>query len=140
KIIATQLSKHITDHMGINFIERLQRETGASVAFIMQAYVIAESIYGMEDLWKQIEELDLKVNTAVQQKMMLQIYYLIRRATRWFLRNLKPNLLIEESINQYAKPIAELMKQLPTLLTESDKEILELEMTSLLDQGVPEVL
>ena len=31
EIIATQLAKSITDHMGINFIERLQRETGASV-------------------------------------------------------------------------------------------------------------
>jgi glutamate dehydrogenase len=140
EIIATQLGKYITDHMGINFIERLQRETGASVAFIMQAYVIAESIYGMEDLWKQIEILDLKVNTAVQQKMMLQIYYLIRRATRWLLRNLKPGLSIEETIKQYKKPIAELVQQLPDLLTESDKELLEFETASLLDQGVPESL
>ncbi len=28
EIIATQLGKQITDHMGINFVERLQRETG----------------------------------------------------------------------------------------------------------------
>lgn len=140
EIIATQLSKHITDHMGINFVERLQRETGASVAFIMRAYVIAKSIYGMEEMWSQIEALDLKVNTAVQQKMMLQIYYLIRRATRWFLRNLKPNFNIDAIINQYTKSITELIKQLPNLLTESDQELLELEKSSLLDQGVPEEL
>ncbi len=136
EIIATQLGKHITDRMGVNFIERLQRETGASVAFIVRAYVVAEQIYGMDELWKQIESLDLKVNTAVQQKMMLQIYYLIRRATRWFLRNLKPNLDIEKVIHHYAKPIAELIKQLPQLLTESDQELLKLETDSLLDQGV----
>jgi len=140
EIIATQLSKHITDHMGVNFVERLQRETGASVAFIMRAYVITKSIYGMEEMWGQIEALDFKVNTAVQQKMMLQIYYLIRRATRWFLRNLKPNFNIETVINQYTKSISELINKLPTLLTESDQELLELETASLLDQGVPEVL
>ncbi len=140
EIIATQLGKHITDHMGVNFVERLQRETGASVAFIMRAYIVAEKIYGMEELWKQIEALDLKVNTTVQQKMMLQIYYLIRRATRWFLRNLKPNFNIEAVANQYAKPIAELISQLPNLLTEADKEALEIETVSLLDQGVPEAL
>ncbi len=140
EIIATQLGKHITDHMGVNFVERLQRETGASVAFIMRAFIVAERIYGMEELWKQIEALDLKVNTAVQQKMMLQIYYLIRRATRWFLRNLKPNFSIEDVANHYEKPIAELMHQLPNLLTDIDKEILEIETSSLLDQGVPHEL
>jgi glutamate dehydrogenase len=140
EIIATQLGKHITDHMGVNFVERLQRETGASVAFIMRAYIVAERIYGMEELWKQIEALDLKVNTAVQQKMMLQIYYLIRRATRWFLRNLKPNFNIEEVAAHYEKPIAELIQQLPNLLTDVDKEILEIETSSLLDQGVPQGL
>ncbi len=140
EIIATQLGKHITDHMGVNFIERLQRETGASVAFIMRAYVIAEKIYGMEELWKEIEALDLKINTSVQQKMMLQIYFLTRRATRWFLRNQKPALNIQETIDYFSHPIAELIKQLPVLLTESDQELLNIETSALLDQGVPEVL
>ncbi len=140
EIIATQLGKHVTDHMGVNFVERLQRETGASVASIMRAYIVAESIYGMDDLWKEIEALDLKVSTAVQQKMMLQTYFLTRRATRWLTRNLKPDLTIQEAIDHFADPIAELMKQLPELVTESDREILETDTASLLDQGVPEVL
>ena len=63
EIIATQLCKSITDHMGINFVERLQRETGASVAFIIRAYVIAESIFHMEDIWHQITALDYKVES-----------------------------------------------------------------------------
>lgn len=140
EIIATQLSKHLTDHVGINFVERLQRETGASVAFIMRAFVIAENIYGMEDMWSEMEKLDLKVNPAVQQKIMLQIYYLIRRATRWFLRNIKLPLEIPEVINYFKKPIAELMEQLPTLLSDTDREHLELEAQALIDQGVPELL
>ncbi len=140
EIIATQLGKHITDYMGVNFIERLQRETGSSVAFIIRAFVIAESIYGVKELWKEIESLDLKINTSVQQRMMLQIYFLTRRATRWFLRNLKPTLDIQRSIDYFAHPIAELIEKLPTLLTESDRELLEQETASLLDQGVPKNL
>src|SRR6185312_15601036 len=121
-IIATQLGKHVTDHMGVNFVERLQRETGGSVAYIMRAYIVAENIYGIDDLWKEIEALDLKVSTAVQQKMMLQTYLLTRRATRWFLRNLKPNFNIQETIDYFVGPIAELTNQLAELLTESDRE------------------
>lgn len=140
EIIATQLGKNITDHMGVNFVERLQRETGASVAFIMRAYVIAESIYGMEDLWRQLEALDYKVSTSTQQKMMLQIYYLIRRATRWFLRSHKPDINIEKAIKDYSKPIAELIQQLPELLGEADLEKLMSETESFKEEGVSEDL
>jgi glutamate dehydrogenase len=58
EIIATQLCKSITDRMGINFVERLQRETGASTAFIIRAYSIASSIFHMEEIWEQIMSLD----------------------------------------------------------------------------------
>lgn len=137
EIIATQLSKTITDHMGINFVERLQRETGASIAFIMRTYVIAENIYGMNKLWQEIEALDYKVAPALQQRMMLQIYYLIRRATRWFLRARKPDIDIQQTIQDFAQPIAELMQQLPDILGEYDKEMLGAEIKSLVEQGAP---
>jgi glutamate dehydrogenase len=137
EIIATQLGKSITDHMGISLVERLQRETGASIAFIMRAYVIAESIYDMQDLWHEIEALDFKININVQHRMMLQIYLLIRRATRWFLRNYKPELEIEKTIDEFKKPIHELMNQLPNLLTATDLEDLQKEVNFYLEQGVP---
>ncbi|HLB57386.1 MAG TPA: NAD-glutamate dehydrogenase [Gammaproteobacteria bacterium] len=140
EIIATQLGKNVTDHMGVNFVERLQRETGSSVAFIMRAYAVAESIYDTPNLWHQIEALDHKVSVAVQQKMMLQIYYLIRRATRWFLRNRKPDMHIEKTILEFEQPIADLIKKLPDLLTETDIELLNIEMIALIEQGVPEPL
>jgi glutamate dehydrogenase len=137
EIIATQLSKSVTDHMGINFVERLQRETGAPVAFIMRAYVIAAAIFKLDDLWVQIEALDHAVPVTVQQKMMLQIYYLIRRSTRWFLRNRKPDLDIEASIRDFVQPIEDLIKQLPKLLTEDDSDMLQSEISLSEEEGVP---
>lgn len=140
EIIATQVSKIITDHMGVNFIERLQRETGAPIAFIIRAYAVAESIFSTEKLWHEIEALDLKVNTTIQQKMMLQIYYLIRRATRWFLRNRQPEISIEKTIQDFSKPIAKLIAHLPELITDLDKEQLNNETNTYIEQGVPEAL
>lgn len=140
EIIATQLSKHITDHMGVNFVERLHRETGASVAFIMRAYVIAESIYGVENLWKQIEVLDYQVSVSIQHKMMLQLYYLVRRATRWILRNRKPGLDLEATIHYFSASINELIISLPKLLTTAESEMMLQEIQSYQAQGVPETL
>lgn len=140
EIVATQLCKSMTDRMGINFVERLQRETGASIAFIIRSYVIAESIFNLEDLWSQITSLDFKVDTQIQYRMMLQIYYLIRRATRWFLRNRKPNMDVQETIDNFAPSIAELIKHLPQLLGERDKEAFDTAIQYLMEQGVPEKL
>lgn len=140
EIIATQLCKSITDRMGINFVERLQRETGASVAFIIRAYSIAENIFHMEELWQQIMALDFKVGQHIQYRMMLQIYYLIRRATRWLLRNRKPSLDIQKTIDDFAPPINELSKRLAQVLDGPDKEAYDAAINYLTDQGVPEKL
>lgn len=140
EIIATQVAKCITDHMGINFVERLQRETGASVDFIIRAFAIADELFGLNKYWHQIEELDWKVDVSIQQKMMLQLYYLIRRSTRWFLRNFKPDIQIETTVERFSEPLAELIKKLPSLLTEADRDQLNMVVKEYTDHGVPDAL
>ena len=140
EIIATQLCKSITDRMGVNFVERLQRETGASIAFVIRAFTVAESIFGMHETWEQIMALDYKVSQHIQYRMMLQTYYLIRRATRWFLRNRKPNMPIQKTIDDFALKIAELAKRLPEVLDNLDMEAYDAAFNYLIDQEVPEKL
>lgn len=140
EIIATQLCKSIADRMGINFVERLQRETGASIASIIRAFSVAESVFHMEEMWQQIMDLDYVVNQTIQYRMMLNIYYLIRRATRWFLRNKKQHIDIVKNIDTFAPTVAELVKHLPQLLDVRDKEGLESAISYLVEQGVPEKL
>src|SRR3990167_1847174 len=140
EIIATQLSKSITDRMGINFVERLVRETGAPVEFVLRAYVIAEGIFQAETLWNKIETLDNQVEPEIQKKMMLQIYYLIRRASRWFLRNRKPGIHVQATIDDFFDPIQQLIKFLPEVLPSSDKIALDHDLKAYCDQNVPELI
>ncbi|HLB42149.1 MAG TPA: NAD-glutamate dehydrogenase [Gammaproteobacteria bacterium] len=137
EIVATQLCKSIANRMGINFVERLQRETGASLAFIIRSFVTAEQIFSMEDLWQQITALDDKVNSTIQYQMMLQIYYLIRRATRWFLRNRKASINIQDTVDHFSPSVVRLVKALPELLDAPDKEAFTMAMQYLIEQGVP---
>lgn len=140
EIVATQLCKSITDRMGINFVDRLQRETGASIAFIIRAFAITESIFHMEALWQEITALDYKIESDVQYRMMLQVYYLIRRGTRWFLRNRKPNIDIQKTIDLFEPDIKKLTKQLPKLLDASDAEAFNSAINYYKEQRVPEKL
>lgn len=140
EIIVTQLTKSITDRMGINFAERLQRETGAAFAFIIRSFAVAESIYHMEEIWQQITSLDDKVKPEIQYRMMLQLYYLIRRSTRWFLRNRKSNLDIQKTIDDFEPSITHLIKHLGQMLDDADKESFVQETKFLVSEGVPEKL
>lgn len=140
EIVATQLCKAITDRMGINFVERLQRETGASTASIIRAFTIAESVFHMEDIWQQIASLDYNISTDIQYRMMVQVYYLIRRATRWFLRNRKPNIAIDDTVSQIIPQISYLMKHMPQLLDDHSKEAHNTAIGYLNDLGVPDKL
>ena len=138
EIVSMQLCKAISDRMGIYFVDRLQRETGASADFIIRAFSIAANIFQMEDTWQHIISLDYKTNTTVQYQMMLQVYYLIRRATRWFLRNRKPSIEIQKSIDEFAPAVAELSKHLPHLLDGPDKEAYDTALSYLIENKVPE--
>lgn len=140
EIIATQLCKSITDRMGINFVERMQRQTGATVSDIISAFVVAKSIYHMDELWSQITSLDYQVDIHVQYRMMLQIFYVIRRATRWFLRNRRKQLNITALIDDFEPACLELTKQMSQLLDAPDKDSFDLAVHYLVEQKVPDKL
>lgn len=137
EIVATQLCKAITDRMGINFVERLQRETGASIEFIIRAFCISEHIYDMQSLWNQIAALDSIVHPEAQYSMMLQVYYLIRRATRWFIRNMKSNLQIEQVTKQFHEPIKVLCQYIPDVLDARGKAEFDKTIAELTEKNVP---
>jgi glutamate dehydrogenase len=71
---------------------------------------------------------------------MLQIYLLIRRTTRWFLRNSKLDIKIEKTVENFSKPLAVLTKKLPTLLTEEDYKQLTVVIDEYVKEGVPRSL
>jgi glutamate dehydrogenase len=140
EIVATQLCKAITDRMGINFVERIQRETGASIAFIVRAFVVASTIFHVDEMWEQITSLDYKVGSDIQYRMMLNMYYLIRRSSRWFVRNRKPHMDIQRTVDEFTSGINLLFKQMPLLLDESGKEAFNTAVSYLVEQGANEKL
>jgi glutamate dehydrogenase len=69
--------------------------------------------------------------------MTLDITQLIRRATRWFLRNRHGHYDILETINHFKKPLQQLAEMLPDLRTGKAKAGYTDRMQSLVKSGVP---
>ncbi|MBP6681897.1 MAG: NAD-glutamate dehydrogenase [Halioglobus sp.] len=116
EIMATQLANDIVNRMGISYIQRQQAATGAAVADVARAYISAMEIYGIRELWGQIEALDHQVSSAIQMEMMLSVIRLLKRATRWLLRNRRHQLLPTDCVAGFAAGLEQLREAYPGML------------------------
>ncbi len=140
EIIATQVANSIVNDMGFTFVLRMHDASGAESADIVKAYIISRSIYQLDELWNEIQALDYKVSAQTQLKMMTDISRVIRRATRWFLRNRRGTLDVQQVIDHFQPKINEISANLLHFIRGELKENYENSMQDLLQQGVPDAL
>ncbi|SDI72129.1 NAD-glutamate dehydrogenase [Billgrantia gudaonensis] len=139
EIVTTQVANDLVDHMGIVFVRRLIDSTGASRAEIARSYIVARDSYQLATTWEQIEALDNQVPSQVQYAMMLDLMRLIRRATRWFLRQ-RMGLSTRDAIEYFAPRVAQLEESVGDLLRGEERAQWETRRDELLEAGVPEGL
>ncbi len=140
EIIATKLANEVVNDMGLNFVERMKEETGASVEEILTCYMMAREIFDLPKYWSQIEELDNKIPALVQTEMLHQMRRTVRRTARWFLRHRDKGLGLEQTIELYKATFDRLSLNLPEYLIESESKKLVDSEQGFVKQGAPKEL
>ncbi|MCV6636327.1 NAD-glutamate dehydrogenase [Candidatus Albibeggiatoa sp. nov. NOAA] len=140
EIIATYLTNMVVNYSGNEFIFILQEETGLSVTEIVSAYVVSWQVFGMADLWADMEALDNQVANDVQMAMMLDTRKLLERATRWLLRNPHVDLNIAATVDYFQSGTNQLAENLWQFMSPHDKETVEQVAQNWIKQDVPETL
>lgn len=140
EIIATQVGNDMVNSMGITFTERLCQISGASLADVAAAFVIARDVFGIGQLWSDIEALDNQVPSALQQQMMANMIRLIRRATYWFLRQQKSKINVAATVAQFRPGSMQISSQLAGLLKGEPRERWQHKLNELENAGVPSTL
>ncbi|WNK19382.1 NAD-glutamate dehydrogenase [Halomonas piscis] len=139
EIVATQVANDLVDRMGIVFVRRLMDSTGLGQADIARAYIVARDSFNLSALWDEIEALDNQVPGHVQYSMMLDLMRMIRRATRWFLRQ-HTGLSIAETIDYFGPRLSTLQGNIGELLSGEELETWQARRDELTQAGVPENL
>ena len=122
EIIASRVVNDLVNRAGTTFAFRLGDETGAGADDIARAYAVAREVFGLRDLWGEIEALDGRVPAETQIAMLLRARILLERATRWLLRNRRRPLDIAATIARFAPGAAALAEALPALLGPAERE------------------
>ena len=138
EIAATQLANDMVDRVGFTFFFRQMESTGASAGDIVRAFTISINILGVDKLWQQIEGHEDSLNAGVQLDLLHILMRLVRRSTRWLLRNRRLNLHCDEMIQAMGEPMALLLNKLPDFHESEWAELWNNEKAQLIDSGVEE--
>jgi glutamate dehydrogenase len=136
EIMATQIANDIVNRMGLNFVMRQQKATGVPVADVARAYTGVQEIYRLPGLWSAIEALDHSVSSGVQMEMMLNLVRLVKRATRWLLRNRRHHLAPTDVIAEFDSGLEQLRTAYPEVLRGRAAEQYQTLYEHYIDEGV----
>ncbi|MCB1691750.1 MAG: NAD-glutamate dehydrogenase [Pseudomonadales bacterium] len=140
EIVATQIANGMVNRMGISFANRMAESTGMDTALIAKAYLGSRDIFDMEARWDEIQALDYKVKPEVQKEMILDLVRLIRRTTRWLLRNRRHALHLEREVPAFRKALGLLLSRWDKVLCGSVLTDWEETRARLIAEGVGESL
>jgi glutamate dehydrogenase len=140
EIIATATTNSLINRMGPTFVARAQEDTGAEAAQIARAYTAAREIFGMRELWAQIEGLDNKVPAKVQYESAFQTSRLLRHMTYWLLAHRKRELQVDAAVAEFGSGVRELEAEIGQVLTGSWRERFEENQKQHVAAGLPQEL
>jgi glutamate dehydrogenase len=121
----------------VSFAFRAMEETGASAADTVRAYVVVREVYGLNELWRAVEELDNKVETSVQTAVYLEVRRLLDRAVRWLLSNRRSPIDVTGEIARLRPGISALLADVGTLFLGNERGALRTHAEQLVAVGVP---
>jgi glutamate dehydrogenase len=137
EIITTSVVNAMIDTSGTTFGFRLNEETGASVPNMTRAWLVAQDVFGMPAFWRQVEELEGRVDLGAQITLLLEGRKLTERAARWLLHNRRTPFDIEATVGFFTGGVQTVRGALPKLLTGRDLSGFEERRDSYLGLGVP---
>ncbi|PSW14818.1 NAD-glutamate dehydrogenase [Photobacterium sanctipauli] len=137
ELIATSLANQMSNEMGCNFVTRLQEETGATVAEISSAYSVGREVFNFESFFEQVRGLDNEITAEVQYEVLYRCRRMLRRATRWILRNRDRKLGIEQMISVYQPIVHKLRDNLESYLVTEEVQEHNEQAEVMIQSGVP---
>ncbi|MBD5804311.1 NAD-specific glutamate dehydrogenase [Azoarcus sp. Aa7] len=137
EIISTHVINSMINRVGPTFVSRLQGELGATPAEIVRAYMVTREIFGLVPIWRAIEELDNRVDDAVQTAMIIDCGRLVQRGTTWFLRHRESLADLQATLARFRPGVEALSEHLYRLVSDDYRAQLDAVTAHYVERGVP---
>jgi glutamate dehydrogenase len=139
EIIASELANALVDTMGGTFVYRLVRDTGADVAAVSRAWMVAWTLAGVQDLMESVAAqvgAEPAAGPVFHDAVHGVLGASLERLTRWILRNAPPEDAPADVIGAFGPDLRDGIDRLPTCFSAAEAEafqrrVAELEMVGL---------
>lgn len=136
EIAATQWANEIVNLMGVTFIHRMEEASGRDPLTILKAYAVASAVYGFESHWLALEAARERLPEATVINLMRQLHRLVRRATRWILRNRRLDQSVADEIGHFQSAMQELIQEGASVLPLEAQASIQTQVASWVEQGL----
>ncbi|GAA3511051.1 NAD-glutamate dehydrogenase [Actinocatenispora rupis] len=137
EIVTTMLVNETVNRGGTSFVYRAVEETGATAPDVLRAYVITREVFGLGELWRDLEALDNKVATAAQTDALLRTRRALDRAVRWIVQNRRSPLSVTDEIDRFRPGVSALLPKVGELYRGSEHEAYDKHRDLLVAEGIP---
>jgi glutamate dehydrogenase len=140
EIITTCVVNDLVNRGGITFVFRAEEETGADPATIARAYTVVREVFGLPEIWRQLQELDNQVPTDAQHIGYREVRRTVDRAVRWLIDLRFPISDVATEIERFKPIVDELAPKVLDLLRGRERENRYAEVDRLIGHGLPREL
>lgn len=140
EIVSTVITNSLINRVGIEIYFLLKESSGMEASDIARVYTIVRDIYGLEEIWAQIESAHTLVSYMTQIELFLEMRKLIERVMFWMLRHSNHTHDITKMVDHFGGGIKTLYSSLPTVLSVRARERYEERLAYYISKHVPETL
>jgi glutamate dehydrogenase len=137
EIIATHVINSMLNRVGPSFVYRVCESLGARPHEVVRAYLLAREVFGLVQLWVDIEALEGLVDDEVQGTMLIELSHHLERGATWFLRSARLSEAMDSTVTRFRVCVGDLAGQLPELLEQGERESLAQAAERYVERGVP---
>ena len=137
EIIAAYVTNSMLNRVGSTYAYRLVESTGAQAHEVVRAYLMSRDIFGLVDLWREIEALDNVASDEVQARMLIHISAQLERGTTWLLRSRRLGDDMGQTIAYFKPGVEALSARLRELQDGDANAHVEAAVQDYAAQGVP---
>ncbi|WP_366871994.1 NAD-glutamate dehydrogenase [uncultured Brevundimonas sp.] len=140
-IIATVLSNEIVNMAGPTFPDRLRAAAECDTAAMVTAFETARQVFRLDQAWKAVSALDLKIPAEAQTALYREIAKVLRRQTYWLARRAaRTETTVSGMIAAY-QPAADALRAAgPEVLSRFEQGQYEARVATFVSLGAPEDL
>ncbi|MFT6076888.1 MAG: glutamate dehydrogenase [Rickettsiales bacterium] len=139
EIIATSLTNSIVNKAGITFVNQISSDTGFMSVDIVRNYIISCDAFGLDEVWKEIDDLGSQIPNNIQSQMFFTINKFLERAVVWLLRN-QQKIDISTAIIKYGSIITQLLEIIDDILATASQHSFAKKVKRYSDANVPHEL